>query len=393
MRQHTRGFAFALLLAVGVASPLLAEHSRAVHQAFPAGAAELRLANLAGRVELVPGSGAQVVIEATVHAEAGNAAETQRLLDGMKWVRSHDRKGREEWALAYPVEKYRAFHYPGFNSGAQPSFFSFLDNSSTATLYRGERVRVYSHKRSSAPTLYADLRVALPAGSNVVVRNVVGAVRAGAPLAGKLGVDTGSGKVEIADYSGNLNVGTGSGDVVVGAVKGETKIDTGSGDVVVRRLVGNGLVNTGSGDVTVEKVAAGKLAVDTGSGDVVVKDGTAARLVADTGSGDVHVLGVEIEELDADTGSGNVVVRSSLANTRRVTAETGSGDIHITAGRDASFDVDSDQGSGDLKVDYADAVLRRSGRKVVGARRGAGKTAIHVQTGSGDCVISPRAES
>jgi hypothetical protein len=63
------------------------------------------------------------------------------------------------------------------------------------------------------------------------------------------------------------------------------------------------------------------------------------------------------------------------------------------AGASASFDIDADQGSGDLRVRYEDAVLRRSGRKVVGAKRGDGRTAIHVETGSGDCVIGPKEES
>jgi DUF4097 and DUF4098 domain-containing protein YvlB len=85
-----------------------------------------------------------------------------------------------------------------------------------------------------------------------------------------------------------------------------------------------------------------------------------------------------------------VVVQTSLAKARRITAETGSGDVSIKAGPDASFDIESDQGSGDLQVGYADAVLRRSGRKVVGAKRGNGRTTIHVETGSGDCSIGPK---
>jgi DUF4097 and DUF4098 domain-containing protein YvlB len=84
-----------------------------------------------------------------------------------------------------------------------------------------------------------------------------------------------------------------------------------------------------------------------------------------------------------------VTVRTSLAQARRITAETGSGDIEIRGGPNASFDIEADQGSGDLEVGYADAVLRRSGRKVVGAKRGNGRTSIYVDTGSGDCRISP----
>jgi hypothetical protein len=387
--------AAALTLLAGAAPALhAATQSRAFRQAFPMGEAEVRLANLAGRIEIVRGQGREVVVDATVHADAGSNAETQRLLQGMKWVRSHDRKGRDEWALSYPVEKYNSFVYPtgrkDDDSDELPAFLSFLkDMGHTSTTYRGERVRIYGGKHGSAPTLFVNLRIGLPADSNVAVRNAVGAVRGG-DLEGTLTVDTGSGDVKINSHVGQLIVDTGSGDVVLGSAKGETSIDTGSGDVIVRRLVGNGSVDTGSGDVIVEQVSAGKLSIDTGSGDVTVRDGVAGSVVADTGSGGVRILAVELEELSADTGSGDVTVQTSLAKARRIIAETGSGDITIKAGPDASFDIDSDQGSGDLIVGYSDAVLRRSGKKVVGAKRGNGRTVIQVETGSGDCSISPR---
>jgi DUF4097 and DUF4098 domain-containing protein YvlB len=388
--------AAALTLAAGVAAvPALygETQTRAFRQVLPPLNGEVRLANLAGRVEIVRGQGKDVVVETTVHAEARSTAETQRLLQGMKWVKGHDRKGREEWELSYPVEKYRSFVYPQAkrddDDDGLPEFLSFLrDIGHTSTTYRGERVRIYSSRSRSVPTLFANLRIAMPAGGKVAVRNAVGPVHGG-DLDGTLAVDTGSGKVDIASHSGRLAIDTGSGDVVVGSAKGETSIGTGSGDVIVKRFVGNGAVGTGSGDVTVQQISAGKLAVDTGSGDVIVRDGVAGKVVAETGSGDVNILAVELEELSAETGSGDLVVRSSLAKARRVTAETGSGDIQIRAGRDASFNLDSDQGSGDLVVGYDDAVLRRSGKKVVGAKRGDGRTSIYVETGSGDCTIGP----
>jgi hypothetical protein len=40
-------------------------------------------------------------------------------------------------------------------------------------------------------------------------------------------------------------------------------------------------------------------------------------------------------------------------------------------------------------VGYADAVYKRHGREIYGARRGDGRTKIRVETGSGDCVIEP----
>lgn len=385
------GAALVLLLGAGAAQAAEAARTRVLRQSFPVPAeGAVRLANLAGRVDLVPSRGGEVTVEATVHADAG--AATARLLADMRWVKSRDKQGREEWALAYPVGRHKSYHYPqrGEVDEDVPELLRFFaDSGHTSTTYMGEKVRVYGKRRAGVPTLYADLKITMPAGSGLVVRNVVGAVRGG-DLTGDLTVDTGSGGVRLASHSGRLAVDTGSGDVKIGSAKGEISIDTGSGDIQVDRLVGNGDLDTGSGDVTVAKVAAGKLAIDTGSGDITVREGTAGRLMADTGSGDVELLRVDAEEMRADTGSGDVTVQSSLARARRVVIDTGSGDVRIAAGPEASFDLRSDQGSGELQVGYADAELRKDGRKVVGARRGDGRTAIRVGTGSGDCIITPR---
>jgi hypothetical protein len=395
MKPETRFPALALGLTLaaalgGTAALFAQEQVRSFQQPFPANA-EVRIANLAGRVEIVKGQGPNLVVEATAHAEFGGVAESQRQLQDLRWVKGRDKKGREEWELSYPVEKYRSYTYPEarHEDSGLPSFLSFLGNiGSSTTTYRGERVKIYHHK-GSAPTLYADLRITVPAGSNLAVRNVIGKVRGG-DLEGSLAIDTGSGDVQIASQSGQLGIDTGSGDVVVGSARGETSIATGSGDVVVHRFVGNGSIDTGSGSVTVQKVSAGKLTIDTGSGNVTLQDGEAGRVIAKTGSGGVKVLSVELEDLTAETGSGNVTVQSSLARTKRLSAETGSGDVDIKAGANASFNVVSDQGSGDLNVRYADAVLRKQGRKVVGARRGDGRTAIHIETGSGAATIRPQ---
>lgn len=378
------------------AGPLAAEPLvRTFRQVFPMppGSA-LRLANLAGQVELVPGAANQVVVDATVHGEASGAGETRWMVDGMQWVRAQDGKGRDEWALSYPVERYRSFFYPQPRDKSESSFWSLFDNSSSSTTFRGERVRVYTGRRSSAPTLYADLRIAVPPAAAMALRNLVGNVHGGS-MQGDLTLDTGNGDIHLASFAGQLRLDTGSGDIELGLSRGETAIDTGSGDVVVHQLVGNASVDTGSGDVRIDKVEVGRLTLHTGSGDVTVHDGAAGKLVADTGSGEVRVLGVEVDELVADTGSGNVVIVSSLGHTRELTAKTGSGDVRVTAGPAASFDVVANQGSGDLRVDYPDALLRHSGHrdKVVGARRGDGRTAIHISTHSGDCVIEPAGRS
>ncbi len=395
--RHTGGrltvlATLALAAGLGAAGRLAAEpQTRTFRQSFPvtAGTA-VRLANLAGQVELVAGSGNQVVVDATVHAEASGSAETQRLVQEMQWVAARDAKGRDEWALSYPVDRYHSFFYPQPRGKEESAFWSLFDSSSSSTTYRGERVRVYTGRHSSAPTLYVDLRVAVPPSSVLAVRNLAGKVHGGA-LAGSLALDTGNADIQLDGFSGQLRLDTGSGDVLLGACRGETAIDTGSGDVVVRQLVGNASIDTGSGDVRIERVAAGRLAVHTGSGDVTVRDGSAGSLNFHTGSGGVRVLGVDSEEVVAGTASGDVRLSCPLGHTRHLTARTGSGDVTILAGAADSFDLTAQQGSGDLSVGYHDAVLRRSRRdKLVGARRGDGRTVIEVRTGSGDCSIRPQ---
>ena len=361
-----RSALLALTVAAVLASPAFGEETRTLKQSFQAdGADGVRLANLAGVVKLVAGSGDAVEVVATVHAEGDSAAETQRLLAAMKWVRNPDKKGG--WALAYPVDDYQRFRYHRGDDGIG----GWFGGSNSNTRYLGRRVTVSD---KGGVLLYADLEITYPARIPLAVRQVMGDVRGG-------------------DLYGTLSIDTGSGDVHLAAFNGELAVDTGSGDVDVAHLRGSkGSFDTGSGDVEIGSVDNETLAIDTGSGDVVVRDGRVGDLDADTGSGDVTVDGVAVRTARLDTGSGDVLLRGSLADARRIVADTGSGDVEIYGDRDASFHVTADQGSGDLRVGYDDAELQYADsrhRKVIGARRGDGQTRIEIDTGSGDAVVSP----
>ncbi len=359
------------------------DYSRVYHQTLAVKAGEtLRVANLAGTIRVVAGKGPDLVVEASIHG----AGDLRSVIDGMSFVAAKDRKGRPEWALSYPVDTYDGFSYP--TRGGESS--GWFDNSRSTLEYMGRRISVYSRVHSGAPVLYADIRLELPVTGAIVMRNGAGAVR-GERLTGDFGIDTGSGDVEISAFDGKLEVDTGSGDVNLGELKGALKVDTGSGDVRVTSLNGDGTVETGSGDIDLKAVVAKSFSADTGSGNVRVASGSVATLVADTGSGDIRIEGVEVETFKGDTGSGDVTLKSTLANARDIVVDTGSGSVRIFAGANASFDLEADQGSGDLVVDYADAVYKKHGREIYGARRGDGKTRIRVDTGSGDCVIKPEA--
>jgi hypothetical protein len=333
--------------------------TRPLDQSFPLAAGEtLRLANLAGAMEVEPGPAGEVRVEATIHAAGRNAGETRELLDGIEWVRHQD-----GWALSYPVREHSKFHYP------REGNLGWVDRSTSK--YLGRRVTVVGSKTASTPTLFADLKVFVPAEGAVELRNVVGTIDGG-DLAGELTLDTASGDVRVTSFRGELTVDTGSGDVEVGRADGSVSVDTGSGDVDLGEVYGE------------------KVLVDTGSGDVEVGPGRLRSISVDTGSGEIAVRGVDAETMEFDTGSGDIRVESPLDWARTLTADTGSGDVEIYGDPEATFRITADQGSGDLDVRYDDVRWIRSGREVVGAERGEMHTRIEVDTGSGDCVLAPR---
>lgn len=352
-----RRFMLAALALVGLAAPLVAAPAtKTVEHSVPA-QGQVKLANLAGRVVLVPAANGPVKVVAVVNAEGRSAQETRELVQAMRWVQEPD----GTWNLAYPVDRYDAFVYPdGLRSFGQHNNLKF----------RGHRVDVYGRPRSDAPVLYADLTISVPKGVHLKVANAVGGMRGQA-------------------LDGDLYLDTNSGDIKVDGVVGTINADTGSGNVELSRIAGSALADTGSGDVIVDDIAGDSLKVDTGSGDVTVSHATLRDLTADTGSGDIAVDHVKLETFLADTGSGEVTLAGDLTSARKIDIDTGSGDVEVFGGPGFEFDLTTDVGSGDVSVGYSDAQVRRNRHEVVGARRGSGHTEVLVDTGSGDVRVAP----
>lgn len=345
--------AMALVAAQPVAAAMA---TKTVEQTIPA-SGHVKIANLAGRVVLVPAGNGPIKVVAVVNAEGDSPQETQDLLQAMRWVQEND----GTWNLAYPVNRYDAFVFPD-RLGSM--------GSHTTAKFRGARVHVYGGARRGVPVLYADLTITVPKGADLKVVDAVGSIR-GDNLSGKLFLDTGSGDIKIDGAAGTLVA------------------DTGSGDIELHRIAGDTTADTGSGDVSIDGIAAEKLVVDTGSGDVRVSNATLRDLFADTGSGGIVVANAKVETFRADTGSGDVTIAGDLAAARSMDIDTGSGEVEIFGGPAFEFDLTTDVGSGDVDVRYADAEVRRNRREVIGARRGSGQTRILVDTGSGDVTVAP----
>jgi DUF4097 and DUF4098 domain-containing protein YvlB len=107
-----------------------------------------------------------------------------------------------------------------------------------------------------------------------------------------LGIDDGSGSIDLAHIMGNLSIEDGSGEIQVEDIQGNLEIDDGSGEIEVRTVSGDVTIDDGSGSLSVSDIG-GSVTVEDGSGSIEV-DGVAKDLILkDTGSGGLHFQNIK----------------------------------------------------------------------------------------------------
>ncbi len=272
--------------------------------------------NLAGHVEVVRGSGSEVVVRI---ARGGSDASALRVETGAI-------RDRSTLRVIYPEDD---IVYPGMGRGSSTSLSvrddgTFSDGGGSS----GDQVRIRGN--GGGFEAWADLVIEVPAGTDFGVYLAAGEVEA-TGIEGELLIDTGSGQVTASDVSGSLDIDTGSGRVIVRGVEGNLRVDTGSGGVEASDVVARTIeIDTGSGGVTGSSLEADVLIVDTGSGSIELKRVASSDVQLDTGSGSIDVeLTTDVDRLDADTGSGSVTVRAPEDLGASVEIETGSGSIDL----------------------------------------------------------------
>ncbi|NNF14069.1 MAG: DUF4097 family beta strand repeat protein [Gemmatimonadetes bacterium] len=297
----------------------------AVVVAVPAGGQEVQrisgndvaIYNLAGTVEIVPGSGSDVVVR--IARGGRDASELQ--------VETGQVRGRSTLRIVYPADE---VVYPEMGRGSNTSTRVRADGTfSDGGMGRsGDRVQIRG--RGNGLEAWADLVIQVPAGRNLAVYQAVGEVDA-RDIDGDLLIDTGSGGVTAVDIAGALDVDTGSGSVMVRGVVGDLNVDTGSGRVEVSDVRGREIgVDTGSGSVRGGNLTGDIVVIDTGSGSIELESVTSRDVMLDTGSGSIDVeLTTDVDRLEADTGSGGITIRAPAELGATVDIETGSGGIDL----------------------------------------------------------------
>jgi hypothetical protein len=310
--------------------------------------------NLAGHVEVVAGTGSEVVVRMT-----RGGADAGRLT-----VETGSVGGRETLRVIYPSDE---VVYPEMGRGSSTGVEVRSDGTfSDGGRGDGDRVRIRG--AGSGLEAWADLVVEVPADRRTEVYLAVG-------------------RAEARDVQGDLRIDTGSGDVAVRDVTGALEVDTGSGSVNVQGVRGDVLVDTGSGRVDASDLFGGDVELDTGSGRIVVLGVEARRLRVDTGSGEIRATGVRSDDVEFDTGSGDIEVEL-LEDIERFAVDTGSGRVTVRVPEGLGAEVELDTGSGRIDVGLP-MELSTAQRDHVRGRIGDGGGRLTVDTGSGSIRIVP----
>jgi hypothetical protein len=341
MNRMTSGGALVALAAL-LAGPVAGQES------YRLSGSRVAVYNLAGQVEVVRGSGSEVVV--TLSRGGSDAAELE--------VETREVDGFDALVIRYPSDD---VVYDRGRGGNYSTTLSVRDDGTWGGRMRGgDRVRV----RSSGNGLeaHADLRVEVPDGRDIRIMLAVGEASA-VGLRGDVELDIGSGRAAVEDVVGDVSVDTGSGGVTVAGVQGEV------------------LVDTGSGSVQVEGVRGPMLSVDTGSGSIDATDITVDAVEVDTGSGSVELARVTARDVLVDTGSGSVDIEM-MSTIDRIEVDTGSGGVTLRLPDGIDAEIEADSGSGGIDVDFPMQV-RTQRRDYLRGVLGDGRGRITVDTGSG----------
>jgi len=319
----------------------------------------LKVADLVGAIELRPATDGRFHVKVTVQGDDADPS-----VIGIE---------QEAGALrvVFPVGKQRRFVYPRLDK-KKASFHQGMDNDRQSWWRRildaadGKRITVVRNGRGFRA--WADLEIAVPAGSRLEVVHGAGSITA-RDLRADVVCELRYGPVTVTGLEGSFHGGTGSGTVTCRQVTGDVHVDAGSGSVVASGCRGE------------------HFHADAGSGTVSVKDLDVSLLEIDTGSGSVEGSGLGADEGRIETGSGDIVADFRRLGEDWFRFETGSGDIDLGLPEGAEATVEAATGSGRVTFDLPAATVQEQGRRTARLVLGKGTSRVKLETGSGDIRI------
>lgn len=345
------------------------------------GAFEIR--NLAGSIHVVQGDGEAVVVRATIHATSPELASRIRLEE------SPGDEGARVLTVKYPLDEHRNYMYPR-GSDVDSEWLKLLGaGNNMGSTYDGERVKVST---SSGLLLYADLEIALPRHDvRGTISNLVGDVTA-EDLRGDLSLETTSGAVKIDGARGAISAQASFGDVSASRVEGSFTGKTTNGSIGLDDFRGDAIDCTSMlGDIEAERLEADKVTASSRSGTIRIS-GKAARIVkAQTARGDISTKADLVEEFDVGTASGRIQLFAPGRHLNLVDAGTAVGDVELAMGEESGFDLRMNVPEERVEMRYDGVEKVEEEGRLVGYRRGDGRTKIKVDIRHGRLLVHPEA--
>jgi hypothetical protein len=266
----------------------------------------LRFENLAGRVQLVPGDGPTVEVEAIVRVRELAERDVKRLLDDIRWVEAPVEDGGSRWGLAFPAGDYPTVRYPV--TGETKTDFDTVR-------YLGREVRISNRRGDSTPSVEFDLRISLPPGARIAVDNAVG------PIDGE-SVDS------------PLKLSTRHGVIKLGHVRAPVDATSLYGDILISRLDADAVAHTGRGDIVLSRVTQGQVSLHTGSGHCrVVQLPESGFRLQYSGARPLEVVGGGVSRVSALSGGRRSDLLSRGTGGPSITVTSDTGDTVIETGR------------------------------------------------------------
>jgi hypothetical protein len=306
--------------------------------------------NLVGTLRIEGGTGDRFVVEVT---RGGRDAGRLTLETGAV-------RGRPTFRVRYPSDR---ISYSGADWRGRTTFT--VNEDGTLDSDGGswsDRRRVVVESRGGGLDAHADLRVLVPRGATLTVRQGVGATT-------------------IDNVEGNLSVDVAASRVRASRVRGSLALETGSGGVELTDITADVSVESGSGGMSVNGVRGGAMNVELGSGGLRGGSIEVPELAIEVGSGGVQLSKVNANRFRLEAGSGGSDVEL-LGTTENVSIESGSGGIALRMPANMGATVDIESSSGGIQSEFEVKATRFERGELKGTI-GSGGGRIRIESGSG----------
>lgn len=289
---------------------LIAVPPASTQERFTLTGQDVSVYNLAGELQIVPGTGGATEVEVT---RIGRDSRELRIsTDSPSSLR-----------VIYPRDE---ITYPGMGRGSQ-STLSVSDDGTFGDGRNGRSVRITSSDRAASG--------AMEAGADIVVRLQPGA---------RLTARTAIGNTHIQNVGGSLNIGNIAGDITSTGTRGDLTLRTASGSIEVADAEGTLTLRTASGGVDVENARGAAVSAKVASGRITARNVRATTVELESASGGLRVDGVECDRLQLASASGSINARQVIAPDAVARTASGSVDLELS-GSIRSAEVRSASGS------------------------------------------------